>query len=61
MFCLSEVGYEKRLFNYTRNKKVERELIEDFKILKGYENNDQEVFLICYVTVQPSWSFIKVK
>ena len=40
-------------------QRLRGDLIEVFRILKGYENIDQEVFL--YVTIQPSWSFSKVK
>jgi len=46
------VDYQERLkilgLTYFRNKKVETGLNRRFKILKGYENIDQEVFLICH-------------
>ena len=60
---LSEMGYEERLkmlgLTTVETRRLRGDLIEVFKILKGYENIGQEVFF--NVTVQPLWSFIKVK
>jgi len=59
---LSEMGYEERLkilgLTTLETWRLRGDLIEVFKILKGYENIDQEVF---FDMSQPSWSFIKVK
>jgi len=60
---LSEMAYEERLkmlgLTTVETRRLRGDLIEVFKILKGYENIGQEVFF--NVTVQPLWSFIKVK
>jgi len=40
-------------------RKLRQNLIEVVKILKGYENINKDLFF--YVTVQPLWSFIKVR
>ena len=63
---LSEVRYEERLeilgLTTLETRRLREDLMEVFKILEGYENIDQEVFFDRpYVTVQPSWSVIKVK
>jgi len=49
---LSEMGYEERLkmlgLTTLESRWLRWDLIELFKILKGYKNIDQEVFLICH-------------
>jgi len=47
--CLSEMGYEDRLkilgLTTLETRRLRGDLIEIFKILKGHENIDHEVFL----------------
>jgi len=50
---LSEMGYEERLkilgLTTLETRRLRGDLKEAFKILKGYENIDQEVcFLVCH-------------